>query len=262
LNGSGTLKDNALYGVAFCSIDCRKGHPINQNGFGQLDQNVEDTHTLRQTSSPEEVFRDVVRGLYDGRYAPGQRLIEADISRDYGVSRGTAREALKRLGAEGLVTTNLHRSARIRRLNRQEIKDILEIVELLTGYSCHRCAGRMTDPRQREAFANHYNAVMSFKDSENLPGFIKARNRFFRALVDLSGNSELQRLMPTLHLHLIRVQLKNSEVDDMMMWFESYRDIAEAVLEGDATRAEEAGRSHVRRFAELTEQLPERLFAF
>jgi DNA-binding GntR family transcriptional regulator len=219
-----------------------------------MDQNV-------KTSSPEEVFRDIVRGLYDGRYAPGQRLVEADISRDFGVSRGTAREALKRLGAEGLVTTNLHRSARIRRLGRKEMRDILDIVELLTGYSCRLCAGRMSDPEPRQAFVDHYQNLMSFQRSDNVAGFVKARNRFFRALVELSGNTELQRLMPTLHLHLIRVQLKNSEVDDAMMWFESYSDIADAVLAGEAEKAEEAGRRHVRRFAELTKQLPERLFA-
>lgn len=214
-----------------------------------------------QYSSPDEIFSDVVRGLYDGRYAPGQRLVEADIAREYAVSRGTAREALKRLASEGLVTTNLHQSARIRRLSRKEMRDILGIMELLTGYSCRLCAARMADPETRSIFADHYEKLMSFREDNDRMGFVRARNRFFRSLVELSDNSELQRLMPKLQIHLIRVQLQNSRVDDAMTWLQGYAEIGEAVLRGEADLAEAAGKRHVRQFADLIETLPENLFA-
>lgn len=214
-----------------------------------------------QFSSPDEIFADVVRGLYDGRYAPGQRLVEADIAREYAVSRGTAREALKRLGSEGLVSTNLHHSARIRRLSRKEMRDTLEIMELLTGYSCRLCAIRMKDPEAHRIFSEHYKHLMSFRENEDRMGFVRARNRFFRSLVELSDNSELQRLMPTLQIHLIRVQLQSSRVDDAMTWFQGYAEIGEAVLRREAGLAEAAGQRHVRQFADLIETLPDNLFA-
>lgn len=226
----------------------------------EVDQQA--THDLgpRAVSSPEEIFQAIVRGLYDGRYAPGQRLVEADIAEEYGVSRGSVREALKRLGAEGLVIANVHRSARIRRLSRKEMLDILDMIELLTGYSCRLCALRIDAPGVRETFSHSYETLISFEKGTAMSGFVKARNKFFRTLVELSGNPELQRLMPGLHLHLIRVQLRNTEIESAMTLFDSYRQIGNAILTGDSTSAEAAGRSHVQQFAALIADLPDHVF--
>ncbi len=199
-----------------------------------------------------------MRGLYEGRYAPGQRLIEADIKLEYGVSRGSAREALKRLGTEGLLTISLHKGARIRRLDRKEMLDILGLLEVLTGYSCRLCAERVGDRDVADAFRRHYDELLAHEGQQDSPGFVKARNRFFRAIVELSGNGELQRLMPTLHLHLIRVQLKRTDVDAAMARFDSYRSIGEAILAGDGARADAAAKAHVGLFAAIVEALPER----
>ena len=65
-------------------------------------------------SLPRVVFEGIVRGLYEGRYVAGQRLVEADIVQTFGVSCGSVREALNRLAAEGTVVLEPHRGARIR----------------------------------------------------------------------------------------------------------------------------------------------------
>jgi DNA-binding GntR family transcriptional regulator len=52
------------------------------------------------TRSPREhIVRDIIGGLYEGRYVPGQRLVEADLTRQYDASRGPVREALNWLSA-------------------------------------------------------------------------------------------------------------------------------------------------------------------
>ena len=42
-------------------------------------------------------------GIAAGRFAPGQRLVESELTAELGVSRGPLREALRQLSAEGLV---------------------------------------------------------------------------------------------------------------------------------------------------------------
>jgi DNA-binding GntR family transcriptional regulator len=216
--------------------------------------------TRKLQSSSEEIFRDIVRGLYAGRYVPGQRLVEADLTQEYGVSRSTAREALRQLGTEGLVHINLHRGARIRRLNRKEMNDILGLVEVLTGYSSGLCATRMDDLSVQSVFTQYFQDLLAFEERPDSLAFVRARNRFFRALVDLSGNGELQRLMPTLHLHLIRVQVKSQEIENQMVRFEDYREIGEAILQRDAVRAEALARRHVRNFAAVISSMPDHRF--
>ena len=71
-------------------------------------------------SGSDRVVAAIVGGILSGRYGPGQKLIEADITQAVGMSRGPVREALKRLDAEGIVTLMPHRGAYIRAMTRDE----------------------------------------------------------------------------------------------------------------------------------------------
>jgi DNA-binding GntR family transcriptional regulator len=65
--------------------------------------------------------------------APGQRLIENDIQRRYGVSRPTIREAVRRLAAEGLVELKHNSAATVRSLSRADVSSLFRIREVLEG---------------------------------------------------------------------------------------------------------------------------------
>src|SRR5258708_20335204 len=78
-----------------------------------------------RTSFPDIVVNAIIRGVHAGRLVPGQRLVEADLTRNLGVSRGPVREALKRLAAEGIVTLNRHRGAFVRAMPRHQLPDTL-----------------------------------------------------------------------------------------------------------------------------------------
>jgi DNA-binding GntR family transcriptional regulator len=67
-------------------------------------------------SSSKQIVRDVVRGLYESRYVARQRLAEPDLMRGYSVSRGSVREAIHPLAAEGVVAVHQYRGAYIRQL--------------------------------------------------------------------------------------------------------------------------------------------------
>jgi DNA-binding GntR family transcriptional regulator len=89
---------------------------------------------IDENRSPRDlIVRDLIKGLYEGRYLPGQRLVEADLTAHYRVSRGPVREALNWLAAHGIVSLTLQRGAQVRRLSREEAVDILVIVESLIG---------------------------------------------------------------------------------------------------------------------------------
>jgi DNA-binding FadR family transcriptional regulator len=71
----------------------------------------------RRPSAVEQVVNSLFSGLMSNRFAPGQRLIEVDLTAEYGVSRGTLREAFRRLAADGLIEIVPHRGAIVRRLS-------------------------------------------------------------------------------------------------------------------------------------------------
>lgn len=62
--------------------------------------------------------------LITGRLSSGTALVEAELVANHGVSRNTAREALRLLREQGLVEHIPHRGVRVRRLGAREVSDI------------------------------------------------------------------------------------------------------------------------------------------
>lgn len=214
----------------------------------------------RGLSSPDTIVNEILRGLYSGRYVPGQRLIEADLTREYKVSRGSIREALKRLSAEGVVSLNLHRGAYIRLLSRSEVRELLAVVEVLTGLAARLAAERIgvgeNAARLREAVA-----LIAGSAHGDFFQFVQARNRFYRRLLRVGGNRELGRLLPSMHVHLVRTQFRPYGSIGEEQRVEEYQRILAAVLAGDPVAAEATTREHVRNTCDLIQRLPDNVFA-
>lgn len=70
------------------------------------------------------VLEHLRQGIVRGRYAPGQRLIEADLTDELGVSRGPLREAMRRLSADDLLEIVPNRGAIVRRLSLREMLEL------------------------------------------------------------------------------------------------------------------------------------------
>jgi DNA-binding GntR family transcriptional regulator len=209
-------------------------------------------------SSPDLIFREVVQGLYSGSYVPGQRMVESDLTKKWNVSRGTVREALNRLSAEGIVTLNRHRGAAIRILNREEMRDILEVLELMIGMAARLAAKRISEDDNRQRFIESFEALLALRDRPDSFELVRARNRFYRTLALVGGNRELQTLLSRMHVHLVRVQLRAMQDNLVTDRFDDYRRVGEAVLAGDMRRAELAARRHVRATSEVLNQVAAR----
>ena len=211
-------------------------------------------------SSPYKVYSGVLQGLYEGFFVPGQRLVEADLARMYQVSRNSVREALSRLAAERVILLSPYRGAQIRLLTRAEARGILEILELLIGLSARLAAKRIKEAKSEKQFSSILDRLLSFEKRSDSLEFLRARNQFYRTLAEIGGNDELMRVMPSMNVHLLRVQFRRFYPAPEQEGFEEYRAIGKAVLAGDAKRAEVAGRAHVRRIADNLEHLPDNAF--
>ena len=211
--------------------------------------------TEPSVSSPDMIFREIVQGLYKGSYVPGQRLVEADLTTKWNVSRGTVREALNRLSAEGIVTLSRHRGAAIRVLDATEMRDILDVLELMIGMAARLAARRIDENDNRARFEEAFDMLLGFRGQAASFDLIRARNRFYRTLAAIGGNKELQDILGRMHVHLVRVQLQALQDNLVAERFDDYSRVGQAVLAGDARRAELMARQHVRNTGALLNQI-------
>ncbi|GAB4264142.1 MAG: GntR family transcriptional regulator [Pararhodobacter sp.] len=209
------------------------------------------TDPAAQASGPEALVREILQGLAEGRFVPGQRLAEPDLMARYGLGRSTVREALGRLAASGIVAQAPHRGAQIRLLSRRAARDVLRVTEPLLGLAARQAAEAVASGADPSALVE---AAAAYDTAQE--GRARARARYYRALTALGGNRELERLLPTLQVHLIRAQLRHMRPTDGS----ARRALVAAVVAGNAQRAEAVARDHVRRLIAMLPDAPDSAF--
>ena len=194
------------------------------------------------SSSDYDRLRDAI---VQGDIAPNARLVEADISATFGMSRGAVRTALIRLEQDGLVVREPHRGARVRHVSDAEAVEILQARAVLEGLAVRRAAERIDEPgiaRLEASLARHRELL----ESGDLLGASDANADLHRALLELSGHGTAQRLIRGLHSQSVRYQYRTILIPGRPGASQAeHAAIVEAVASGDPDAAEAAMRAHL-----------------
>jgi len=213
-------------------------------------------------SSTDRVVNHITAGVLAGRYVPGQRLVEADLTRMLRVSRGPVREAFRRLDALGILSRTMHRGACVRTLSREEAVDLIIAIEGIDMLTSRLAAAAVRNGGASRQLGALKRALRAYRDREyDLTGMPQKRQQFYDLLIAIAGNSQLPSLFPTMRIHLLRLQTqsyrssdsRNSDVDD-------FAAVARAVLAGDAAAAERASAAHDRRVLKALCAMPGEAF--
>jgi DNA-binding GntR family transcriptional regulator len=196
-----------------------------------------------QTSASGLVFFGIVNGLELQKFVPAQRLVEIDLAEQFGVGRNSVREALQRLAAEGMVELHRHKGAVIRSLSMQETLDVLEVAERMMGLLARAAARGAATSGLKAILSDSLKALKAADAANELAAFTSARRRFYRCLLDMGGNRELQRLFPTIQMPIVYAQYRLPALKKIRL--RDYTKIATAVKTGRQDEAEAAGSLHV-----------------
>ncbi|MGZ0718898.1 GntR family transcriptional regulator [Pseudomonas palleroniana] len=78
-------------------------------------------------SLADQIALELRADIIGGRLLPGMSLVEGDLVKGYNASRNTIREALHRLGQEGLTRYIRNKGVMVRRLEREEVRDLFVV---------------------------------------------------------------------------------------------------------------------------------------
>jgi DNA-binding GntR family transcriptional regulator len=205
----------------------------------------------KQLSEPERVAASITKGLLRREYSVGGRLVEADLTAKLGVSRSTVREALKMLASRGVVDIIPHRGAVIRGLTLTEADNLLAVLEVLTGLAARLAAEKIDQGTNRQKFVEAAKPLIEPDESNELDRILDERARFYQAMFEVADSEDLNRAMPHWRAHLFRNQFYGFLTKgDLRAMVTEYRHIAEAILAGDAIKAELHTRRHLQKTRE------------
>jgi len=203
-----------------------------------------DSHGMgpEPSGSTRTVYLGILQDLEAGRMVPGQRLIETDLASRFEVGRNAVREAMQHLSVRGVVDLSRNRSPSIRRLDTAETFEVLEVAQAMTALAVRAAAAGFAEQHGPLLAAAMEGLDRAAGDDEPA-AFSRARRNFYRVLLLIGGNRELQRLFPAIGIHIIHAQYPSPKLRGIRL--ADYQAIAHAVADRDADAAERAARTHV-----------------
>ncbi|GAA1281500.1 GntR family transcriptional regulator [Pseudonocardia aurantiaca] len=207
------------------------------------------------TSDVTVVVTAVRDGIMQGRFAPGQRLPEADLVSLYDASRGAVRAALAQLENEGIVERERNRGARVRPISLEEAVEITEARAVVEGLCAAKAAVRATDAdrkRLRELGAELTETVAN----ADVPAYSRVNQLVHRTVRDISGHETAGRLLDRLRTQSVRYHYTIALLPGRpAVGLQEHLHVIETVCAGDPDIAEQTMRAHLLSVVEALEQL-------
>lgn len=197
--------------------------------------------------------------IAEGVFPPGERLDESVLAARYAVSRTPIREALMHLAAIGLVVSRPRRGTVVATLGAEQLVEMFDVMAELEGMA-GRLAARRCSPKDRTALLATHDACRKAADSGDADNYYYENERFHDTIYAASHNNFLYEECTALHRRLKpyrRLQLRVA--NRVSVSFREHDAIIDAIIVGDAARAQALLREHVivqgDRFADLIASL-------
>lgn len=145
-------------------------------------------------------YEGIRQAIIEGRYKPGQRLIEQRIGEELHLSRTPVRESLRLLEAEGLVHSEPQRGVVVRTLTVKDVNDLYQLRSRLEALAAERAASRATvdEVEQLDSAITTFEASIepaAEHEIEGLRTLNEANNLFHRVIIEAADHVQLTLIL-------------------------------------------------------------------
>jgi DNA-binding GntR family transcriptional regulator len=182
--------------------------------------------------------------IVDGRLAPGARVGQAELADALGISRGSVREALRRLVGDGLVEFEVNRGFFVADLGLGRVLERLEVRLHLEPVLARLAAERRTD----EDLATLRRSVDDERTARTAAAAHDASRAFHLAVAKATGNDAFVRLIDSLWIADVGRRLlarRRTQPDWQEADVAEHAELLAAIESGDGDLAETVMGEHV-----------------
>jgi GntR family transcriptional regulator of vanillate catabolism len=202
-----------------------------------------------QTTKATLGLRELV---FEGAFAPGERVPEIELAERLGVSRTPLRLALTTLAHEGLLEPLGGGGFVVRSFSRADVADAIELRGVLEGTAARFAAERL---ESRDELAALERIAAKLEDAlDDLVTYVDLNEAYHSALVELAKSETVTRAIANVvvlpfaapgALLASHGDLPRSR-EILVIAQHQHRALIEAIRDGHGTRAEEIAHEHAR----------------
>lgn len=200
---------------------------------------------IARTSLADHVYTRLVDAIHAGTLAGGAPLHVADLAAQFNVSPSPVRDAISRLSAEGLVTSNPNRRTTVVNFSQQDVIETFQLREILECGAA-RLAAKNVQPAQLVELRKVAEQCDALADN---PAQKKAKldldNQFHLLVAEASGNSLLRHEIARCNRRARAIQWLKLDPPTMKQAHPEHLRIIAAAERRDADAAEAAMKAHL-----------------
>ena len=190
---------------------------------------------LQPRTLVHQVIDALVAGASEGLILPGDRIIEAELALQLGVSRVPVREALRVLESQGIVINEPYKGIRLTPVTPERIDQLIEVRVALETAAATRSIrlGQNDGPHLAglEAIVREMDTMAARND---VYGFATADTNFHRTLCSFAGNAVLSDMWEMLARQMTIIFGLSTLGKPMASIVEEHRRLIEVFRSGDA----------------------------
>lgn len=216
----------------------RRLRPAKGKTAGVLHQADDWAPNLQKSKAYEQILLDIILGVL----APGARLDELGLARQYNLGVAGVREALARLSLEGLVQRRPRSATLVTSIDIQEVQQAYEVRCLLEPHAAFLAAQHAT-PACVKGMLSAFEGAEDAADRRDFPAIIAMDRKFHHAVALASHNYSLARIVIALHnkaarywYHAMTTRPDEDQLEDIA----NHRIVADAIARGDGPTAMKA----------------------
>lgn len=214
--------------------------------MARIEQDIREVYSV---SLRAKVFNQLQNDILNGKYQPGENLIETRLCEEMGVSRTPVREAIRQLELEGLVEAIPNKGAVVHGISSKDIEDIYTIRMMIEGLAARWATEKITREELRE-LEEAVELEEFYTQKNDTCHLLKFDSRFHDVIFKASKSKPLMHTLSTFHNYVQRA--RNSSLSSparAKKVLDEHRAILRAIIEGDGEKAERLTTEHVKNAA-------------
>ena len=147
---------------------------------------------LPQSNLVDQVKDKLIAAIANGELAPGERVVESELARRMGISRGPVREAARLLQQWGILSSQARRGFFVRRVSLEEIDNLSDYRICLESYAAKKAVSRASRGDVNKLRELYMDVLAAEKVWGTDPlAALEAAIVFHHFIFELSGNPRL-----------------------------------------------------------------------
>ena len=161
--------------------------------------------SIKRPSLHEELIDRLRTMIVEGVLTAGEKVPERALCEKLGVSRTPMREALKVLAADGLLTLEPNRGARVRAITLDDLEEVFPLMGALEALAGELACANISDAQITELRQTHELMLECFHASD-LSGYFRHNQRIHEIIMQAAGNATLSSMVQSLAVRVRRAR--------------------------------------------------------